>query len=83
MRRISLPALRMRAAAEQTANENRMSGGGHAHPNVHLDIARPGTLAAETEIGATKSRRLHDITRVMVIEETYKQRKARLHFSAS
>ena len=77
MRQLALPALRMRAAAEEAANEARLGGGVHAHPSVHLDIARPGTLAAETEVGAGKSRRLHDITRVMVIEETYKQRRAR------
>ena len=96
-----MPMMRMRAAGQQGANEKRLSAVGSSadvHAAVHLGIAKPGTLAAETEVrGAArrcaavlrtlthhcacpqmaKSRRLHDLTRVMVIEETYKQRQAR------
>ena len=45
--------LRMRAAGLDGANEKRLSTVGSAadvHAAVHLGIATPGTLAAETEV---------------------------------
>ena len=45
--------MRMRAAGQDGANEKRLASVGSSadvHAAVHLGIAKPGTLAAETEV---------------------------------
>ena len=53
LRNVALPLLRMRAAGQDSANEKRLStvaSAADVHAAVHLDIAKPGSLAAETEV---------------------------------